>query len=236
MKIVSSSRLPRIPFPRSRRDLFLHPLSPPLPLHRNISEHRCFSSRGGGRGTSGNHEERIKNSRERVHFSTFESESFCGPFQKNFQPLPMRFSKGKKKKKKNERAERPNALDVHDPRSRSKPRNLDRFLPRVAASNAFFHSLIFGSSDARGICGNRARFSKNPDLIKLIKLEIRNFASRRKLLVSTKLTGSEKRFPFEQAEWNVMIMVTDREKIGRCFLVFCTYASYARILIFTRNS
>lgn len=127
----------------------------------------------------------------------------------------MRLSKGKKKKKKNERAERSNALDVHDPRSRSKPRNLDRFLPRVAASNAFFHSLIFGSSDARGICGNRARFSKNPDLIKLIKLEIRNFASRRKLLVSTKLTGSEKRFPFEQAEWNVMIMVTDREKIGR---------------------
>lgn len=90
----------------------------------------------------------------------------------------MRLSKGKKKKKKNERAERPNALDVHDPRSRSKPRNLDRFLPRVAASNAFFHSLIFGSSDARGICGNRARFSKNPDLIKLIKLEIRGCVPR----------------------------------------------------------
>lgn len=52
---------------------------------------------------------------------------------------------------------------------------------------------------------NRARFSKNPDLIKLIKLEIRGLRSafRRKLLVSTKLTGSEKRFPrLEEAEWN----------------------------------
>lgn len=50
---------------------------------------------------------------------------------------------------------------------------------------------------------NRARFSKNPDLIKLIKLEIRGLRSafRRKLLVSTKLTGSEKRFPrLEEAE------------------------------------